>query len=265
MSWLRLMEESLQENEPEAADLKSENINLPEVKKKRSLTVLVREMWPAYLIEILVIMLGISITVALEQWRDEVKEQRLEQIYLKNLATDIQIDQTSLEETIGQTRRLLDRGKELLGFAGSPDNIKSGQVNADIREIISRPKFISNDATFSELKSSGNLHLLKDIQLKNLLFAYYNQTQIITDVQNAEQLATITLTGPYFFKHFSLADSAQKDDANGQKSMSEGLNNIEFSNNVLLRLSNRRELLERYQKADSLALELSEIFHKKTD
>src|ERR1700730_3843372 len=31
---------------------------------------LIKEMWPAYLIEIFVIILGISITLALEEWRD---------------------------------------------------------------------------------------------------------------------------------------------------------------------------------------------------
>ena len=47
-----------------------------------------------------------------------------------------------------------------------------------------RPKFTTRDATFSDLKSSGNLHLLKDIGLKNSLFAYYNVAQNIKDLQS---------------------------------------------------------------------------------
>jgi hypothetical protein len=266
MSWLRLMEESLQENVPEGAQgPKSENIHAPETSRKRGVATLIREMWPAYLIEILVIILGISITLALEEWRDDLKEERLEQVYLKNLMVDIKVDQTSLETTIAQTVKLLDRGNDLLLYTKNQNKIESGQLNRDIRDIISRPKFISNDATFSDLKNSGNLHLLKDVQLKNLLFAYYNQTQIIADVQGAEQMATITLTGPYFFKHFSLADSTSKENPTSQENMNEALNNIEFSNNVLLRLSNREELLDRYQKANSMALRLEDLLRKKAN
>ena len=265
MSWLRLMEESLEENPSETAEPKLENIHAPQNRRKRSVRGLIQEMWPAYLIEIFVIILGISITLALEEWRDGSKEERLEQIYLKNLYSDINIDQNALQRTIAQTEKLLDRGNELLLYARKSDKLMSHQVNVDIREIIGRPKFLANDVTFSDLKNSGNLHLLKDIQLKNILFAYYNQTQIIRDVQDAEQLATITLTGPYFFKHFSLADSTGGEDADGKENIVEALGNIEFSNNVLLRLSNRKELLERYQMADSLAKKLEEMLDKKAE
>jgi hypothetical protein len=57
---------------------------------------LIREMWPAYLIEILVIILGISITLGLEAWRDGIKEKRQEKIYLRNLKADLEEDMNSL-------------------------------------------------------------------------------------------------------------------------------------------------------------------------
>jgi hypothetical protein len=265
MSWLRLMEEGLHENEPALEHGDDEQVAKPSSGKKHGFARLIEDMWPAYVIEILVIILGISITLALEQWRDGVKESRLEQVYLKNLVADVGTDQKSLTDVIVQTQRLLGRGNDLLQFAGDHNKIIYSQINTDIREIVSRPKFISNDATFSDLKSSGNLHLLRDIKLKNLLFAYYNQTQIIRDVQEAEQLATITLSGPYFFKHFSLSEHLEKEDPAAEKNISEAVNSVEFSNNVLLRLSNRRELVERYQNADSLALQLLDLLDKKTE
>ena len=137
------------------------------------------------------------------------------------------------------------------------------KYTADVRAIIERPKFISNDATFSDLKSSGNLHLIKDIQLKNLIFAYYSVTQNIRDNQDAEQQATIPLSGAYFLKHITLNDPGNEPSGNNQDEIAGLDNNIEFSNNVLLRVSNRRELLSIYEKADSLAVQLKNELIKK--
>lgn len=230
MSWLRLIEESMKG-------------------KGNKLGHLIREMWAAYLIEILVIILGISITLALEEWRDHSRERQLEQIYLGNLRTDIDADIRSLDHTEADTRVLLTHGDALLHPSpGSP-------WRQDVRAILGRPRFISQDATFSDLKSSGNLHLVEDIALKNGLFAYYNLVQVIKEDQDAEQQATIAIGGPYFLRHFDLGDTdalpAEAPPAD-----------IEFRNNVLLRVVNRKELLGLYQSADSLALRLREALSK---
>lgn len=253
MSWLRLMEEN--------------------IGRKNKVSSLIREMWPAYLIEIFVIILGISITLALEEWRDNVKENRLERIYLKNLLTDIEQDLQSLKNTSFATQTIIDRGNDLIAHIRNPESkvISFNQFEADVWAILGRPKFLSNDATFSDLKSSGNLHLLKDIQLKNVLFSYYSQVQNIKNDQDAEQQATITLSGSYFIRQFPFikqfptndpgdsthdigSKAADRSNARDQSNMWNNLSkNIEFSNNVLLRVTTRKELLDLYQRADSLA------------
>jgi hypothetical protein len=233
--------------------------------KKHRISGLIKNMWPAYLIEIFVIILGISITLALEEWRDSSRENQLENIYFKNLLTDVETDLNGLANSTAATHKLLDRGNELLLFIRNPGHMTftGAQINADVRAIIERPKFISSDATFSDLKSSGNLHLIKDIQLKNLIFAYYSVTQNIRDNQDAEQQATIALSGAYFLKHFSLNDPENEPVGNVQNEVAGLENNLEFSNNVLLRVSNRKELLSIYEKADSLATQLKKELIKK--
>jgi Family of unknown function (DUF6090) len=266
MSWLRLMEESIQENEPNTeptgGDLKSQSVH----RKKQTLAGLIKEMWPAYLIEIIVIILGISITLAMESWRDDTKENRLEQVYLKNLNSDVGVDMHNLNGVIEKTRELLVHGNELItGGTKKANALNYSRLNGDIRSIISRPKFISNDASFSDLKSSGNLHLIKDVQLKNLLFAYYNQAQIIRENQESEQLATITLSGNYFLKHFSLNDSIVQDPLLERVPVNDLIQSVEFQNNVLLRVSNRNELLAAYINMDSLGSKLRMVLSGKIE
>jgi type II secretory pathway pseudopilin PulG len=227
--------------------------------KKHRVRTLIREMWPAYLIEVLVIILGISITLALEEWRDNSKEAQLERIYRRNLLGDIETDLQSLKYATENTRQLLEKGGQLLKFVQDPvkNPLSLPQMDAALQSVLGRPNFASGDATFSDLKSSGNLHLIKDIRLKSLLFAYYSQAQTIRAAQDAEQQATIVISGPYFLKRFPLlGNSATAPALAGNQELRALPTDVEFGNNVFLRVTNREELLTDYQKADSLAIQL---------
>ncbi len=258
MSWLRLMEERIKRQQHHPAKKSGETAH----KKHNRVTELLLEMWPAYLIEVLVIIIGIWITFAVEQWRDNSKEAELERVYQKNLLADINADQQSLKYSIDNTRVILTNGNELLNFIKQPntDPLSPAKADSDLQNILARPKFITSDATFSDLKNSGNLRLLKDIRLKNLLFSYYSMAQNIKEAQNAEQEATVVITGPYFFKHFAMGNIGNHGINEQQlKSLS---TDAEFGNNLLLRIHNRNELLNGYKKADSLAVEVKKALEE---
>jgi hypothetical protein len=253
MSWLRLMEESIRKKERFPATNSQKKSG-----KEHKVLQLIREMWPAYVIEVLVITLGISITIAMEKWRDDVKEQQLEKIYVQNLASNINADQTLLISVIQRTDKIIEKGSQLMFFLQNPKNSPDAAdgISEDVRAILDRPKFQANDATFSDLKSSGNLHLIEDIELKNILFSYYTTTESIKEVQNAEQMATINISGPFFLKRFSLAEPENVTQNRNIKNNAGLLRSVEFKNNVSLRVENRRELLSLYKHALYLSKQL---------
>ena len=96
------------------------------------------------------------------------------------------------------------------------------------------------------------------------MFSYYNETQLIKEVQDAERQTTITISGAYFLKQFPLDENRSQPGSLTTKDLSELMKNIEFDNNVLLRVGNRNELLDLYQRADSLAEQLHNDLVKKT-
>jgi hypothetical protein len=253
MSWLRLMEESIRKKERFPATNSQKKSG-----KEHKVLQLIREMWPAYVIEVLVITLGISITIAMEKWRDDVKEQQLEKIYVQNLASNINADQTLLISVIQRTDKIIEKGSQLMFFLQNPKNSPDAAdgISEDVRAILDRPKFQANDATFSDLKSSGNLHLIEDIELKNILFSYYTTTESIKEVQNAEQMATINISGPFFLKRFSLAEPENVTQNRNIKNNAGLLRSVEFKNNVSLRVENRKELLSLYKHALYLSKQL---------
>jgi hypothetical protein len=87
----------------------------------------------------------------------------------------------------------------------------------------------------------ANLHLIKDVDLKWLLFAYYNQVQVIKEVQDAEQQATITLVGPYFLQRFPMDDGPGQPPLRQKGEEPNALaKDFEFRNLVFLRLRTAR-------------------------
>ena len=264
MSWLRLMEEKIKEAEAMPVSDQAEAQQPVVSKRNRRVIALIKEMWPAYLIEIFVIILGITITLALEQWRDAAKEKQLEKTYLKNLLSDLNSDLQILTYADTSTRNLLSKCDDLIRFVNGSvaDSGYPNRLVTDLRVILERPNFLSSDATFSDLKSSGNLHLLKDISLKNLLFSYYGLVQDIKENQDAERQATIVISGSYFLKRFPLANSSKGGFAVTTKDVQDLAKNIEFENNVLLRASTRKELSRKYQKAIGIANQLRQMIAK---
>ena len=138
MSWLRLMEENLKSGLP-AGGLAGGNAggSAGGSKKKHKVGHLIKEMWPAYLIEIFVIILGISITLALEEWRDNSKELQLEKVYQKNLLADIESDLQSLQYARDKTQKFLTQGNDLLDYIkkGPGSVIPAKQAYADLQGI----------------------------------------------------------------------------------------------------------------------------------
>lgn len=175
----------------------------------KGLQQLFKEKWPEYLVEIIVIILGITISFALDEWKEQSQKRELEQVYLKSLHNDLIQDIRSLQETIEETQLVIRQAHMLLTLAEQSPKSDSAPITparffTAIRDIVRRPLFIAHDATFSDLKSSGNIQLIRDFPLKNALFGYYLDYESIKLKEVAEREVTTTITGPYLMKHFPL-------------------------------------------------------------
>ena len=127
-----------------------------------------------------------------------------------------------------------------------------------VRSIITRPNFISKNATFSSLKTSANFQLIEDIRLKNLLFEYDQQYQTIKAMELAELQATVTIAGPYLLKSIPLTDSKRSSYWLENLTVEEMIGSVEFMNNIALRIGNRVELLGSYKEILDTAHQIDE-------
>ena len=210
---------------------------------------LIRERWPEYVLEIAVIIFSITISFAFDEWKDSRHKQELEQAYLKGLYKDVKIDTSQLKEVIAETQQVIHTANSLAELNPQTSRYDYRQFVSQTRFIFKRPRFIAEDATFADLKSTGNIQVINSFPLKNSLFDYYKQYETIVQVETAELETTNTIVGPYLLKRFPLAGKTSSPPIGNWLAIT---GEIEFQNALLIRRTTREELLHNYQR--SLAL-----------
>jgi hypothetical protein len=224
---------------------------------------LLGQRWPEYFLEIIVVIIGITISLTLSNFQEEAANRKLEQTYLKSLLEDINADLKELEVTIHRTEIVIQSGNSLLEQSSS-ETLTSGKEEFVklIQSVIDRPNFVSKNATFYSLKSSANFHLVNDIELKNLLFEYDQLYQSLKTVESAELQETVFITGPYIIKYIPLIDSKRTEAWLKSLDIEKILGEVEFGNNLVLRLGTRQELLDGYQESLKIAHQIKEALEK---
>ncbi|MPR34427.1 hypothetical protein [Salmonirosea aquatica] len=221
--------------------------NLPVQKKIKSsekFGALIRERWPEYILEIVVIILSISISFALDEWKDNRRRQELEELYLKELAEDIASDMNQLKEVVAETRLIVQKTESLSKLGQEGTSPGYDQFAKDVRFIFKRPRFVARDATFSDLKSTGNMQVISSFPLKNALFDYYSHYTSVVLIEAAEAEASNSLLGPYILRRLPLGNTSDENRKGTPTAISR---EVEFQNLILVRQSTRQELMAEYE------------------
>lgn len=144
-----------------------------------------------YALDFIVVFLGISVSFGLNNLNEKRKDRVSEKNYYENLLEDARQDLSNLENQIMVCEQRLDASNEILILVQNNSSIKeivSNSFNA-IRQMSNHFKPI--DATYEDLKSSGNLKLIQDNSLKNEILNYYSYLTGVTEtISNGSQFAT---------------------------------------------------------------------------
>ena len=231
----------------------------------KEIGLLLRSQWPKYIVDVLVIILSITISFTFDSFKEESNRKASEQAYLKALLGDITSDINELKRVIGATENVIGKANWLLSLSDNPKEIKMEEFATAIKEVMERPNFVSKDATFSDLTSSGNMLLLEDINLKAMLFEYHRLYESGKGVEIAERETVNSTIAPYFMKNISikgLKKGAKGSVVHQGVNLDQFIQQDDFTNIFSLRLVNRAELLDRYREeltlADKIKVKLSD-------
>lgn len=136
--------------------------------------------WTEYILEILVITIGILGAFALNNWNENRKDSINEQQVLIQLKVDYETNLKQLDQKIAHRKSIIQAGNEILKYIDKPTNINNDS-------LVSRLGVISGWSTFDPIQNdlfvSGNLRLIKNKKLERLLSSWTSDIVALQEVE----------------------------------------------------------------------------------
>ncbi len=125
-----------------------------------------------YIIDLVVVILGILIAFILNNWHTNIQNSRVEKQYLLSLQNDLQRDKAQLDSLIQSYRGKITRLNRLSHFL-TPKRIRRDSTMILFSTILTLDKFDAHRATFEALKNSGDFNLISSYSLQKKIVDYY--------------------------------------------------------------------------------------------
>ena len=133
--------------------------------------------------EILLVVIGILIALQINNWNEERKSSIKESNYLGGLQNDLNEQINSIDKQLEFEQFYISTAQQII-----EDFNKKNAFNTDesfyavISNLVSRKTFIIQDATYTDLVSSGNIGLITDDRFRNEVIKYYQELERIDKI-----------------------------------------------------------------------------------
>ena len=158
-----------------------------------------------YIIDLIVVIAGISIAFALDNWSKNKNETRQEQLYLQALKEDLRSDIESLQSLMDSSKVLINNTNETFQLLFSNQPVERFQ-NRHIISTYVAPYFSGNNGTYNALVNSGDLKSISSFEVKKGLEVHYNVSYSeISDVDEFIRNLVDNHLYPYMLKNIRFA------------------------------------------------------------
>jgi Family of unknown function (DUF6090) len=144
--------------------------------------------------EIILVVVGILIALQINEWSEERRDRQLEKTYYCQFLEDVNQDQQLLENLIKENEGRIASNNQLIHLLQQKTADRNEVIKA-LREVITKIRFRFRPSTsaFEDLKSSGKLAILKDLDLKKQLLKYYADMEGYGDISDIVANATLAV------------------------------------------------------------------------
>ena len=132
--------------------------------------------------EIILVVIGILIALQINNWNENRKESDKEQVILKRLQKEFESNKEQLYQKIEIRNRVIKNSQDLLYYFDHPQLATLDSITIKLSKLITPTSF---DPIQNDLVSSGNVEILKNEKLKQLLI---NWSTDVIQLQEVEQM-----------------------------------------------------------------------------
>jgi hypothetical protein len=198
--------------------------------------------WSRYILELLVVFIGVTAGFLMNSWREDSLEKELEHNYLNSFYTEIQQDRENLDSLQIRIQQKID---ELTNFIKATEVAGIPLSEDQAKQIVSKILYIewfppSND-TYEDIINSGNLNIISNYQTKESLSSYYSFLEELANVEGYYSDHMNNNVFPYLYKNYHLYRM--------EFTSPSGYQNVEFTNLYLGVIAFLQENLNMYATA----------------
>ena len=140
--------------------------------------------------EIILVVIGILIALQINNWNTSRLNDIKEKQYLNNIIDDIKTQRLLVEDQVTHNSKMRQQCEKALIHLSS-NHRDADSLNVYLTDI-TRKKYEVNDTTFKDLKSSGNILLIKDSDLKKKIISFYkylDYSSLVIQISNETSIA----------------------------------------------------------------------------
>jgi hypothetical protein len=158
--------------------------------------------WKEYLLEYLMIFLAVMTGFFAESYREHMSERSKEREYTVNIKKDLVNDTLNLNIWLPSLYKRVAEFDSLITYLETPGPVKNGSDMYFLARAATRNSvFEPNDNTILEMKSSGNLRLIRNREIVNNLMNFERsiaQYTNLLDIEGKENVLSYPLLGELF-------------------------------------------------------------------
>jgi len=141
--------------------------------------------WTAVGLDFLIVVMGVFIGIQVANFNERRSEAELEGDYLARLAADMEISLTKFSEKAELYKNQKSLSAKLISAIADSSTSNADLVSATesfFSVAWTVPSFNPVDTTFQDLSSTGNLHLIRDSELRAAIISLYAKYSELSNV-----------------------------------------------------------------------------------
>ncbi|MFP4845338.1 DUF6090 family protein [Winogradskyella sp. PE311] len=150
--------------------------------------------------EILIVIVGISLAFAMNNWGEKRSDETQKNEYITNLKQDIAADKLHLESNLEIIKTKIDQAKDVISILGKNSPDKNQRLRA-IYNLAQLTSFKPKDYTHQTLVNSGDLKLLNNFELRTTIQKHYSDYEDILNAYKRQEIINKDYLGNYFIYH----------------------------------------------------------------
>jgi len=201
-----------------------------------------------FLVELLMLVLGINIALWFEGQFQEYQEGKAEEAYLVGLKRDLLEDASALARLAEVNEARAGRLAAILGAVASLADMPDGEAIGMMFEVSTYDFFEPEDFTYRAMQESGDFRLLSDPDVKEALLRLHRRYKLIGTLEENFLQALDDEYIPLMIRSVDIAAGKLADRAVGE--------NTVVRNMIAFAMNDTQTRAQQYRQAHGKALEL---------